>query len=287
MSWRSLVGGLPYLRVPFPALPVPFLVAAGFIVVVGVSAQPADGRPTRDEPFLLAPVGAPMGEILDRPWVAGDGVMPSSSRVVYGPDPSNGAIQSAGGVQSRSPLAYADTVSFGYVDGDGFAVLGETWTFDHSGPDPLEGWEGVDRTEQDGAFGRQISATSWNADPYNDVPAPILSGDGSAWIGVFGTEARGLCYDSGLGYGNSWDQRLASPTYPYDGTSDVTLQWTHFNDTEENFDYSRVILERFPSGERDPLREYTAQVGLAPDHPASPPVGVVDDFTLTSADFQG
>ncbi|MCB9463016.1 MAG: hypothetical protein H6682_04960 [Candidatus Eisenbacteria bacterium] len=213
--------------------------------------------------------------------------MPSSSRVVYGPDRSNGAVQSAGGVQSRSPLAYADTVSFGYVDGDGFAVLGETWTFDHGGPDPLEGWEGLDRTEQDGVFGRQIDATSWTTDPYHDVPAPILSGDGSAWIGVFGTEARGLCYDSGLGYGNSWDQRLASPTYTYDGASDVTLQWTHFNDTEENFDYSRVVLERFPSGERDPLREYTAQIGLAPDHPASPPVGVVDDFTLTSADFQG
>ncbi|MEZ4648905.1 MAG: hypothetical protein R3E97_09000 [Candidatus Eisenbacteria bacterium] len=292
MSRRCAARGLFRLRFPTHLSARPSsLVLASFVLAsiaaTGVRVPSAEARPGTDERFLLSPLGAPMGETLDRPLTATANARPSSSRVLYGPDPTAGVVQANSGGRSGSAAAYGDTLAFGYVDGDGFAVLGETWTFDHGGPDPLEGWVGVDVSAQDAAFGRQIDATSWNADPYNDVAPPILSGSGSAWIGAFGSEARALCFDSGLGYGNSWGQRLVSPTYVYDGASDITLQWTHFNDTEENFDYTRVYLERFPSGERSELREYTEEIGLAPDHPSSPPVGVVDALVLTSLDLQG
>ena len=42
----------------------------------------------------------------------------------------------------------SDTICWGYVDADGYAILGEVWTFDHYYPPDcdLEGWTSIDVT---------------------------------------------------------------------------------------------------------------------------------------------
>jgi len=55
-------------------------------------------------------------------------------------------------------------------------------------------------------------------------------------------EANGLCWDSGLGYGNQWCQRLTSPQYTYTGSGTIALSFKYFNDSEANFDYSKVEI---------------------------------------------
>ena len=232
-----------------PAFPLLASIALGFVLLV-----PADVAAKRTQIFDydVAPTLRELG------------------------DQSHGAYL---GTQTR---AEGDTLCFGDVDGDGFAIPGGVWTFDG-----LQGWEGVDLTAQTSAYARQITEAAWNADPYNDVPAPVLSGTGSAWFGVFGTEARELCWSAGLGYGNNWCQCLVGPTLAYPGTGNVSVSWTHFNETEENFDYARVYLELLPSETRMDLREYSGLIGLAVDHPTSPPPGLADSDLLTELDFQG
>lgn len=282
-----------------PCLPCRHFVSLALIatnsVWLAISMPPsrAEARTGAEDRMLNSPYGAPHGEYSDR----SDDVVPRTyrsaplgvpPRTVHGADPTQGAVVFGPGsrAQSLPSLVTGDTLSFGYVDGDGMAVLGDVWSFDHGGPDPLEGWVGIDRTAQWGTFGRQISRWSWEADPYNETPPPVLVGSGSAWIGAFGAEARALCYASGLGYGNGWGQRIVSPAYAHDGVSEVSLAWTHFNDTELDFDYTCVYLE-LPSGDRMELRRYSGGVGLAPDHPAGPPVGATDGLVLGPADFQG
>ncbi|MCA9759438.1 MAG: hypothetical protein KDA27_26830, partial [Candidatus Eisenbacteria bacterium] len=194
-----------------------------------------------------------------------------------------------GFVNSSTTLGRApgDTLGFGYVDGDGFAVLGEMWTFDHGSADPLEGFTGVDVTEQGDVWGRHLTAAEWNADPLNDVAAPVLRGSGSAYIGAFASEARALCWSGGIGYGNDWCQELYSPVMTRGATSDVDFSWVHFNDTEPNFDYVTCYFERVSDGEQFEIVRYTGEIGLAGTHPVDPPVGATESFTLTADDFLG
>ena len=192
----------------------------------------------------------------------------------------------AGAVSQSYTREEGDTLCFGYVDGGGFAVVNETWTFDH-GAGTLEGWYGVDVTEQGGAYFRQITTSIWDADAENNVAAPVFGTQGAAWVGVFGTQALELCWSGGLGYGNDWCQRLLSPTQSYGGSGTVQMSWNHFNDTEPDFDYTNVILQLLPNQEEAQLRHYTGALGLAGDHPVSPPDGVADSEILTSSDFGG
>ena len=56
----------------------------------------------------------------------------------------------------------SDTVSFGYytmISGQAYAVAGETWTFDHGGSDPAEGWTSQSRVGHGQPF-RRIDAAS-------------------------------------------------------------------------------------------------------------------------------
>ncbi|MEZ4651285.1 MAG: FlgD immunoglobulin-like domain containing protein [Candidatus Eisenbacteria bacterium] len=192
----------------------------------------------------------------------------------------------AGAVPQSYTRAPGDTLCFGYVDGDGFAVANEVWTFDH-GAGGAEGWYGVDVTEQSSAYFRHITDAIWDADPDNVVPAPVLTGTGSAWVGVFGGESLDLCWSGGLGYGNDWCQRILSPVQSYGGSGNVAINWRHFNDTEENFDYTNVYLRLLPSQDETSLKQYTFQIGLGADPEVDPPVGVVDNDVLTAADFAG
>ncbi len=187
--------------------------------------------------------------------------------------------------QGMQRFAPGDTISFGNDDGSGFAVEGGVWDFDT--PPTLQGWYATDVTQQSTAYWRHVTDAIWNADPNNTVAAPVLNGTGSAWVGAFGSEANDLCWEAGLGYGNSWCQRLTSPEFTYDGSSNVIVSWNHFNDTEVDFDYSIVYLATFPSSDETLLKRYTGQIGLAGDHPASPPDGVADQDVLNSADFAG
>ncbi|MCA9759908.1 MAG: hypothetical protein KDA27_29190, partial [Candidatus Eisenbacteria bacterium] len=74
--------------------------------------------------------------------------------------PPIGTLGAEEGATQRVP---GDTLTFGFVDDDGFAVLNGTWTFDHGSSDPLEGWVQDDITEQEDAYFRQIDATIWEA----------------------------------------------------------------------------------------------------------------------------
>ncbi|MFN8547839.1 MAG: FlgD immunoglobulin-like domain containing protein [Candidatus Eisenbacteria bacterium] len=146
---------------------------------------------------------------------------------------------------ARAPRwgARADTVWYGYVQtiaGVRYAVPGETWTFDH-GAGGAEGWYAVDLSVTTAQDCRRIDVAAW-AGHENQVPAPIISGIGSAWFGVMEDEADALCWEGGLGYGNNWCQRWVSPPIAYLGSGDVTLAFDYFNDSEDQFDYTGVRL---------------------------------------------
>ncbi|MCB9463851.1 MAG: hypothetical protein H6682_09225 [Candidatus Eisenbacteria bacterium] len=204
-------------------------------------------------------------------------------------DSSSDPRDVGGFVNGSSALGRAagDTLGFGYVDGDGFAVLGEVWTFDHGGADPFEGITATDLTSQSNVWGRHVDGAGWDADPLNDVAAPVLRGSGSAYIGAFASEARALCWGGGIGYGNYWCQELHSPVLSRGASSDVDFSWVHFNDTEPNFDYVTCFFERVSDGERFEIVQYTGEIGLAGNHPVDPPVGATESITLTSDDFLG
>ncbi|MBK8233662.1 MAG: hypothetical protein IPK72_24575 [Candidatus Eisenbacteria bacterium] len=137
----------------------------------------------------------------------------------------------------------ADTFSFGYyteISGEAYAVLGETWTFDHGSSDPLEGWTSV-RLGGAGLPFRQISAASW-AGRENTVSAPLIAGNGSLWLGAFESEADALCWDDGLGYGNNWCQQVISPAISYSGSGGVNLDLSYFHHGEPGFDRTHLWL---------------------------------------------
>jgi hypothetical protein len=130
----------------------------------------------------------------------------------------------------------------------GNALEDSTWTFDHGSADPLEGWKPFDMSGDmltyDGlsAF-RRVSAGTW-AGHDNTVPAPVLAGSVSVWVGFFEDEADDLCWKGGLGYGNYWRQRFVSPTLTYDGFGSIDLSFKYFHNTEPGYDFVRVILEQ-------------------------------------------
>ncbi|MCC7142903.1 MAG: T9SS type A sorting domain-containing protein [Candidatus Eisenbacteria bacterium] len=165
------------------------------------------------------------------------------------------------GLPSRVPgTSRADTFCFGYVQTMGgalYAVPGETWTFDHGGGG-LEGWYAVDLSADPAAYGRRIDAAAW-AGHGNAVPAPLITGAGSAWFGLHEDEADALCWSSGLGYGNGWCQRWVSPPITYSGSGDVSITFDYWNDTEEGYDFTRCRLER--GGNWIPLLEVSGQIG--------------------------
>ncbi|MFN8547838.1 MAG: FlgD immunoglobulin-like domain containing protein [Candidatus Eisenbacteria bacterium] len=157
----------------------------------------------------------------------------------------------------------ADTLWYGYVQtiaGVQYAVPGDIWTFDHGAGGP-EGWYAVDLSVTPGLYAHRIDAAAW-AGHGNAVPAPIIAGVGSAWIGAMEDEADALCWAAGLGYGNYWCQRWVSPSIAYAGSGDVGLAFDYFNDTEADFDYTRVRLE-LENGDAVPLNGagFTGKIG--------------------------
>ncbi len=115
-------------------------------LIGGGLAFPAMARPRPDlpEPLLVAP--APAG------------------------DP--------GAMSAGSSPARSDTVDFGSYeirpDGLKYAVLGETWTWDHGAADPLEGWTSADLTQNEADFWRQVTEASLAAEG-NPAPWPLMN----------------------------------------------------------------------------------------------------------------
>jgi len=230
------------------------------LFVLGGGFSNVEARSTKSLPLTVAvPLGA---ETDDRPPVFG--IQPLAD-------------------QGAAP----DTFSFGYVDTEGFAVLGEIWNFDHGGADPFEGWTATDLTLNADAYYRHITEEIWQDDTGNAVDAPVLSGVGSAWLGVFQNEADDLCWEGGLGYGNSWRQLLTSPILSRGETSSVSVEFSYFTDLEQDFEFLTVYLRTLPSGSEMEVVRFTHQAGLAPTHPSAPPVGTQFSTTLQTGDFGG
>jgi hypothetical protein len=171
-----------------------------------------------------------------------------------------------GAATVRLAAARADTIDFGYYetreDGLKYAVLGETWTWDHGGADPLEGWTPDDLTENDADFWRQVTETIWVAEG-NPSPWPRMNAsEGIALCGARKGYADSLGWFGGVGYGNFWCQRLTSPAFEYDGTDAVDLSFHYFNDSEIDYDFSRVFVES--GSTRTLLNEpgFTGRVGI-------------------------
>jgi len=198
---------------------------------------------------------------------------------------------------SLEPLAASRagrcTLSFGYTDGEGFAIEGDIWNFDHGGADPFEGWTSFDLTAQSRTYWRHIAADIWvdgdvgngNVATGNLVPVPILSGTGSAWIGAFQNEADQFCWSGGLGYGDQWCEELLGPVLDYDGSSSISIDYEHFVDLEEGFDGYSLRVRTLPSGTETELAFFDDRIGLAADHPVSPPDG--EDFGASFDSFGG
>ena len=138
-------------------------------------------------------------------------------------------------IPARAPDGFArqDTINFGnyeIIGGEYYAVVDGVWDFEDgaAGPgmgDPsLQGWYSIDLTANPGAYWRHITDAIWTADPFNPAYVPLISDTGCAWVGLFASEARDLCWSAeGPGYGNSWCKRLTSPNFTYTGSGSVTL----------------------------------------------------------------
>lgn len=153
--------------------------------------------------------------------------------------------------RAPSGWARADTLRFGYYtlqSGAAYAVAGETWTFDHGASDPLEGWYAVDVSDNGANWFRVIDLASWGGHD-NEVDAPILHGSRSIWLGRFESSADSLCWMGGLGYGNSWCQRLESPSRPYAGVGNLNVSFDYFSDTELDYDYVQIRVRRADGSE--------------------------------------
>jgi hypothetical protein len=173
--------------------------------------------------------------------------------------------------------APGDTLWFGsyqVVSGEYHALSGPTresveWTFDHGiGPsgDPRvieggEGWSACDMTETEADLFRVVDAT---LDLGPGVPAPILQGAHSLWIGADVPYADSMCWPGGAGYGNNWRQRVFSPPLAYNGSGSVGLTFSYFTDMEECFDGVQVYLVK-QSGEEVLLNPHA---GDCPQNPS-------------------
>ncbi|MEZ4654911.1 MAG: integrin alpha [Candidatus Eisenbacteria bacterium] len=119
------------------------------------------------------------------------------------------------------------------------AVEGETWTFDHGAPDPLEGWTVVN-------FNRNVEShwslpTVADFDERDALPAiPGLEGMAYGgrrvlWLGTHEDTADSLCWPGGGGYGSYWNQRITSPVLAGDPDSqdDVLLGLPIIHDMQD------------------------------------------------------
>jgi hypothetical protein len=127
---------------------------------------------------------------------------------------------------------------------------GVKWTFDRGNgpinpPAPVlpngEGFVVRDLTANTTTYFRVIDNT---LNLGVGVPAPIITGSRSLWVGADKPQADALCWTCGAGYGNAWCQRVSSPALAYNGSGAVNLSFKYFIKSEPCFDGTQVYLRR-------------------------------------------
>lgn len=159
---------------------------------------------------------------------------------------------SSGATLICDPTSFAGTSYFCYGYGT------DPWTFDHGDPDPFEGWTSDDLTTNNFTGFRRVNAPIWAAGG-NMVNPPIIEGGASVWLGFFENEMDSACWSGDkIGYGNDWHQRFISPTFT-GAAGVVTLEFDYFYDTENAFDFVRVIIDDFTT--LDTVATFTGKSG--------------------------
>ncbi len=181
-----------------------------------------------------------------------------------------------GSIPANQRRGEPDKVNYGDLGPGGFSIFDDVWDWDNpsAGADPLMGWYSTDLTEQPQAYGRRVTEAIWDGHG-NPAMAPTFGTVGALWIGAFEDEADDLCWIAGLGYGNSWCQRAISPVVSLTSQNNVTLNFKYFNDTEVDFDYTKIVLRRLPGGIEttlNPFDGFTGKIGLGSPE-TNPPVG--------------
>ena len=112
----------------------------------------------------------------------------------------------------------------------------------------MEGWYGADLT---------IPTPDFN--PFRRSQSCAIEG-WSLWAGLTKTEADSLGWTDGEGYGNSWRYEVVK-TFQYPGNGNVDLSFDYRVETEEEFDFLRVLVDTSGSG-ADRAIELTSYDGV-------------------------
>ena len=125
-------------------------------------------------------------------------------------------------------------VWFGGVGLDGIAVEGGTWDFTDG---TTQGWTSTVPFE---GMSRRVVASDFALDP----ASPMFSAPSTAqlWVGVHDGEADELGYATGMGYGDSWCQRLRSLVFPIAPGNSVTVNFKYITDSEDGYDSTAVYV---------------------------------------------
>jgi hypothetical protein len=121
------------------------------------------------------------------------------------------------------------------------------WTWSSAGyngvvhsTQPMDGWKGIDNTTQDPIYSDVKDNATLGANC-------VIAGTKSLFFGATNTESAALCFSdqNGTGYGNNFVQAVHTPTYTWDLGDQITLSYSATRETEANFDFLYVILQRW------------------------------------------
>jgi len=124
---------------------------------------------------------------------------------------------------------------------------------------------------------RRISDGIWGGHGHM-VPAPVLAGSVSVWVGAFEDEATAMGWLGGLGYGNNWHKAFCSPRFVDPAGNQVHLSYDYFIETEIPYDSVTVYL-RGSDGSHTKLAQYNGIDGT----PVAPLLESIN-FTPTAGD---
>jgi FlgD Ig-like domain len=150
--------------------------------------------------------------------------------------------------------AVGDTIFFGGDDGNGVAFEGGIWDFDTIVTDPLQGFTSRDKTINPGDYFSRVTAADFSSDPC----VPIFPGStGQLWVGIHEEEAIVRDFAGGMGYQNLMCQNAFSPFFEHPGET-IQIEFSYFNDTELDYDFTSVYLACYDSA-YEPLEGENAE----------------------------